>query len=134
MLKLWWKGDPPSPPTEALNATPLGGSSLLRTGLCWLPLKICRHLPLFALRGLAGMISAITKFHNRRLEQQQSMLQSEKTKARYIGSLNEKGLSNKFRNKSPAADIINLSTLAANLEQRLNNFKYRMSNLKVTVF
>ena len=63
------------------------------------------------------MISAIKKFHNRRLEQQQSKLQSEKTKARYIGSLSEKGLSNKFRSKSPAADIINLSTLAANLEQ-----------------
>ena len=35
---------------------PLGGSCLLRIGLCWVPLKICRRLPLFVGR-LAGMHS-----------------------------------------------------------------------------
>ena len=34
---------------------------------------------------------------------------------------NEEGLSNKSRNKSPTADIVKLSTIAANLEQQLNN-------------
>ena len=68
-----------------------------------------------------GFISALTKFHYRRLEQQKIKLQRDKTKARRIGSLNEKGLSNKSRKKSPTADIANLSTLAANLEQQLNN-------------
>ena len=61
-----------------------------------------------------GFISALTKFHYRRLEQQKNKFQRDKTNARHIGSLNEKGLSNKSRKKSPTADIANVSTLAAN--------------------
>ena len=43
-------------PKYRFDAMPLGGSSLLRIGLYWLPLKISRRLPLFVRRGLAGML------------------------------------------------------------------------------
>ena len=50
-----------------------------------------------------GFISALTRFHYRRLEQQKTKLQRDKTKARRIGSLNDKGLSNKSRKNPPTA-------------------------------
>ena len=75
----------------------------------------------------------LTKFHYCCLDQQKSNLQKEKAKAHCISSLNEKALSKKSRNKLPMADIANLSTLAVNLEQQLNNLKSRMSNLQETV-
>ena len=80
-----------------------------------------------------SIISALTKFHYRRLEQKKIKLQRDKTNARRVGSLNEKGLSNKSRNKSSTADIANMSTPAANLDQQFNNLKSRMSNLQETV-
>ena len=75
----------------------------------------------------------LTKFHYCCLDQQKSNLQKEKAKAHCISSLNEKALSKKSRNKLQMADIANLSTLAVNLEQQLNNLKSRMSNLQETV-
>ena len=68
-----------------------------------------------------GFISALAKFHYGRREQQKIKLQlRDKTKARRIGSLNEKGLSNKSRNKSSTQDIAKLSTLAAQQSQNKN--------------
>ena len=62
MLKLRWNGEvpnlPPPPhwrPIYSPNFTALGGSSLLLTRFCWLPLKISGRLPIFEFRGLACM-------------------------------------------------------------------------------